>query len=246
MFSPTVTAFWRSPLVGGDVLYQDGTLTVVSNAGLAPDRRVTVLTTVDGSLGDVGEVLVALTPDVGALLKISTDQGLTAASVRAALQDVGVTLHEADCVFHFTQSAASDLLAQTDAPGVRRLTQDDAAAFAAFEAGATEQDLDDAYVELDHWAVFGAFEGDRLVSAASMYPWGDSRLADTGVLTLPEHRGQGHARRVVQAISRYAYSQGYEPQYRCQVDNTASRSLAARTGLTQLGTWEVVSPDAKG
>lgn len=31
--------------------------------------------------------------------------------------------------------------------------------------------MDDAYVELDNWAVFGSFEEHRLVSAASMYPW---------------------------------------------------------------------------
>lgn len=127
---------------------------------------------------------------------------------------------------------------------VRRLTARDEAAFAAFEKASSAQDLDDAYVELDHWAVFGAFDQDRLVCAASMYPWEDARIADTGVLTLPAFRGKGHARNVVSAISRHAYEQGFEPQYRCQIDNHASIALARASGLTSFGKWEVVTPDS--
>ncbi|MBD7950753.1 MULTISPECIES: GNAT family N-acetyltransferase [Oerskovia] len=253
MFSQTITDFWRAPLVGGDVLHRDASLTVVSNPGLPEDRRVTVLTTrgavASGGPADPaaptdgpGAVLVAVTPQVAGLLELAGPRAVTEASVRRALQEAGVALHEADCVFHLTEHTTAALLAEDDVPTVRRLSAQDAAAFSVFEASAPEQDLDDAYVELDHWAVLGAFEGERLVAAASMYPWGDSRLADTGVLTLPDARGKGHARRVVRAISRYALSQGYEPQYRCQVDNAASRALAARAGFTQLGTWEVVSP----
>ncbi|QDW61579.1 GNAT family N-acetyltransferase [Oerskovia sp. KBS0722] len=255
MFSQTITNFWHAPLVGGDVLYRDAALTVVSNAGLPEDRRVTVLTTrgadASGSPADPvapsdgpGAVLVAVTPRVAGLLDLAGPRVVTEMSVRRALCAAGITLHEADCVFHLTARAEAELRAEADAPGVRRLTAQDATAFSVFEASAPEQDLDDAYVELDHWAVFGAFEGERLVAAASMYPWGGSRLADTGVLTLPDAREKGHARQVVRAISRYALSQGYEPQYRCQVDNAASRALAARAGFTQLGTWEVVSPDS--
>lgn len=246
MFSQIITDFWRAPLVDGEVLHQDGSLVVVRDAALPEDRRVTVLTTTAGAEGAASTILVALTPVVADALRLTGRDDLTEAAVRQALRDAQITLHEADCVFHWSEEARAELLAEADEPGVRRLTAKDADAFAAFEASASERDLDDAYVELDHWAVFGAFAGGRLVSAASMYPWAGSRLADTGVLTLPELRGQGHARRVVRAISRYAYSQGHEPQYRCQVDNTASRALAVRAGLTQLGTWEVVSPDPAG
>jgi len=103
--------------------------------------------------------------------------------------------------------------------------------------------LDDAYVELDHWAVFGTFEQDRLVGAASAYPWQDAQIADVGVLTLAPFRGRGHARRVVREICKYVYGQGYEPQYRCQLDNLASAAVAKAAGLTLFGTWEVISPD---
>lgn len=79
---------------------------------------------------------------------------------------------------------------------MRQLTEQDDAIFSAFESSASEQDLDDAYVELDHWAVFGSFEQNRLVCAASMYPWGeDVQIADLGILTLSAYRGKGHARK---------------------------------------------------
>lgn len=78
---------------------------------------------------------------------------------------------------------------------------------------------------------------------ASMYPWNDAPLADLGVLTLPPYRGQGHARRVVRAISRHALARQYEPQYRCQLDSHASVAAVESAGLTRFGTWDVVSPD---
>lgn len=64
------------------------------------------------------------------------------------------------------------------------------------------------------------------------------------MLTLPPFRGRGHARAVVRAIGRHAFERGYEPQYRCQLDNYASAAVAAAAGLTVFGTWEVVSPDS--
>ena len=69
-------------------------------------------------------------------------------------------------------------------PHIRHLDPADAAAFDGFQASAREEDLDAAWVELDHWQVFGAFDGERLVAAGSMYPWSlDPALADMGVLT---------------------------------------------------------------
>jgi len=96
-------------------------------------------------------------------------------------------------------------------------------------------------VELDHWAVFGSFEQNRLVSAASMYPGRTkTQIADLGALTLTPFRGKGHVRKVVRSIYKYAYDQGYEPQYRCQLDNLGSTSLAKAAGLTLFGKWRLM------
>jgi predicted GNAT family acetyltransferase len=76
-----------------------------------------------------------------------------------------------------------------------------------------------------------------------MYPWAGKMIADVGVLTLPPFRGNGHARRVVRAISAHALAHGYEPQYRCQLDNVASAALARAAGLALYGEWDVISSE---
>ena len=129
---------------------------------------------------------------------------------------------------------------------IRRLSAADEAVFAEFQLQASEQDLDDAWVELDHWAVFGALDVlGKLMCAASMYPWDGAQIADIGVLTLPAFRGQGQARRVVRAIGRHAAQAGYQTQYRCQLDNLASIALARAVGLSLYGNWDVVAQDAQ-
>ncbi|MFE3902222.1 GNAT family N-acetyltransferase [Streptomyces sp. NPDC059153] len=175
---------------------------------------------------------------------LENGQPVDEAGFRQRLEKSGISLHGADNLFYFTDEARGMLLGEPDGPSIRPLTEADADVFGQFEEAASEQDLDDASVELDHWAVYGAFEDGRLVCVASMYPWDDAPLADLGVLTLPPYRGKGRARRLVRAISRHALSRGHEPQYRCQLDNHASVAAAGSAGLTRFGTWDVVSPDS--
>jgi predicted GNAT family acetyltransferase len=94
--------------------------------------------------------------------------------------------------------------------------------------------------------VFGVFEQQRLVGAASSYPWGNAAIADIGVLTLPGSRRKGYAKAPVRSISRHALDHGHQPQFRCQWDNNASAALAAAAGFSFFATWEVVSSDALG
>lgn len=222
------------------MLYRDADLTVVANATLDADRRAMVWR------GAVGETHAVMTPVIAERLGLRNLQHtLTEPVLRQTLVDGNVQLHGADYVFHFTEADKLVLVQEPSPVHVRQLhAGEDATVFTAFQSSATEQDLDDAYVELDHWAVFGAFEDGRLVCAASMYPWDGQKIADLGVLTLPPHRGKGHAARVVRAISRYACAQGYEPQYRCQLDNGASVALAKAAGFTLFGTLEVISPES--
>lgn len=218
--------FWRAQFTAEP--HRGGGFALTVNPALEEDRRAMLLVAADGT-----ETAV-VSPAVGPV------EATDAASFRAAAASVGARLHDADLVHYL---AADDRIGEEIGGDVRVLSAEDAASFAAFEAGASEQDLDDAYVELDHWAVVGAFDGDDLVCAASAYPWDDTRLADLGVLTLESHRGRGIARRVVRALAREVIARGYEPQYRCQVDNAASIALARRAGFEVYGTWEPVSPD---
>ncbi|QFG69058.1 GNAT family N-acetyltransferase [Ornithinimicrobium pratense] len=91
--------------------------------------------------------------------------------------------------------------------------------------------------------MFGTFIDDKLVSAASMYPWSGTHLADLGVITLPAFRGRGLGRVTVRAMSAEALRREHEPQYRCQLDNAASVALARAAGFTRLGAWEVIDTD---
>jgi RimJ/RimL family protein N-acetyltransferase len=236
-FSSTVDEFWRTSCTSGEVLYRDDTFVIVSDPGVRQDRRVTVLRT-------EGMTTVVLSPSAADRAFRPTDGAMSETDFRHSLAAAGITLHDADRVFYFTDESRLALLAAGAPPNVRALTADDQDAFLLFQSSVSAEDLDAAYVELDHWAVAGSFDGVTLVCAASMYPWRDSRLADLGVLTLPGYRGQGHARAVVREICRYAYGQGYEPQYRCQVGNVASMRLAESSGLSWFGDWEVVSPDS--
>jgi GNAT superfamily N-acetyltransferase len=170
-------------------------------------------------------------------------QATSETELRAALAAAGIEMNGADHLFFLPDGRKEEVRAADDAPHVRRLTAADEALFAAFEESAPEADVDEAWVELDHWAVFGAFDGDLLVAAGSAVPFReDSLLADIGVLTLPSRRGQGHARAIVLALARHALAQGYEPQYRCQLDNTSSVILAERSGFLSIGTWDVPLP----
>ncbi|MUL44786.1 GNAT family N-acetyltransferase [Mycobacterium sp. CBMA293] len=240
-FSPVITDYWRAAF-GGEPLHSNEYLTTTVNPDLDHDDRVAVLWTADDdriSIAISPAVALALTKNV-AVLANSTET-----NIRAALTTQGVVLNGADNVFYLTESVADDILGDTAPTNVRQLIDADGDMFAAFKATVSEEDWDGAYVELDHWAVFGAFdEHERLVSIGSMYPWDDEfPLADVGVLTPSSVRGRGHAKTLVRAMFRHALNEGYEPQYRCQLDNAASIQLAASLGLRLFGRWETVMPD---
>ena len=236
-FPDAIDAYWHESFLTGDLLFSSETLTVTVNPDLAADRRLMLLETVDG------RVMAVLTPELNDRMRLSRHQDLTVELLREELRHAQIELHGADYVFHFREPDRQVVLHEPLPDDVRQLHAADEAVFGEFQSHANEQDLDDAYVELDHWAVFGAFEQDRLVCAASMYPWAGRMIADVGVLTLPPFRGNGHARRVVRAISGHALAQGYEPQYRCQLDNVASAALAKAAGLALYGKWDVVSSE---
>lgn len=240
MHSRTVTEHWLRQVPADAMPSASGALRVVVDDELSHERRLSLLEPVDGA------GVVALTSAVAEALGLVGGGEVDRPSLEAALADAGMRLHGADHLFFLPAEAHGPLLQEPLPAHIRRLTEADAAAFAAFEAEASEGDLDDAYVELDHWLVFGAFVVDELACAASMYPWAGSTLADLGVLTLPRFRGKGIARQVVRAMSAGALSRGHEPQYRCQLDNLASVALARSAGLTRLGSWDVVAEEDAG
>ncbi|WP_256081485.1 GNAT family N-acetyltransferase [Massilia sp. YIM B04103] len=187
-----------------------------------------------------GKTLITLKPELARRLDIADSSSWSLDLLRQRLADIGCTLYGADNLYYFPAADLAPLMQETIPAEIRQLSQDDQDIFAQFCASATEEDLDAAYVELDHWLVFGAFEHGRLVCAGSMYAWMDSNIADFGMLTLPPFRGKGHGRRLVRAISQTALQLGFHPQYRCQLDNQASIATARAAGLHLYGKWDFV------
>ncbi|MFB9313274.1 GNAT family N-acetyltransferase [Nocardioides plantarum] len=240
MFSPAVLTHWvpATADVHGDP--HDDRLRVVVDDTLPDNRSVMLLELVTGG------GCLSLTP------QRATQSGLVAGAlvdpddVRRALGAAGVALHDPDHLLYLPLEEQAVLLDESPPSGTRQLDagdEGDGAAFAGFTAAAPPADLDEAFVELDHWLVVGTFVDDRLVSVASAYPWAGTTLADVGVLTLPDHQGRGLARRTVRALSGRALAAGHEPQYRCQLDNAPSVALARAAGFAPLATWQVVDVD---
>ena len=227
-FSPVVVDSWALPAADGE-----NRLTVLVRVQPSPSAgdAISYLRVVDGP------GVLALSPASAEALALSDGDRLDPATLDARLRNAGVVLHDPDHVFHLLLDAQEVLRAEPTSAGTRRLTAHDTALFEAFTAEAPKSDLDDAFVELDHWLVVGTVMDNRLVSAASMYPWRGTRLADLGVITLPAFRGRGIGRATVRAISAAALELGYEPQYRCQHDNAASIALARAAGFAVLGDW---------
>jgi RimJ/RimL family protein N-acetyltransferase len=234
MFSRTVTDFWLPDAVAGA-------------ATAAAEYRLLI----DGSLPGSLSLMILETSSYGRILTLTPAQarclGLIGVStvgdsaLRSVLAAAGAALHGAGYLFYLPVEDQAAVRAEPVPRGTRQLTEADAEAFAQFAAVAPAQDMDEAFVELDHWLVTGTFADGRLVAAASMYPWRDTHFADLGVITLPGYRGRGLARRTVRAISARALAEGYEPQYRCQLDNTPSAALARAAGFVQFGTWDTIA-----
>ncbi|MCA0217052.1 MAG: GNAT family N-acetyltransferase [Actinobacteria bacterium] len=233
MFSSAVTTYWKpesAPEISAD-------FTVVIDPTLSDSRSVSVLSVADGRR------LLTVTPARAEELALSPAVTVSAEELVRRLAAAGLELNGPDHLFYLPVAQQEALRLEPVDSQTRPLTDEDAPLFDRFTEEAPEDDLDDAFVELDHWLVFGTILDGRLVSAASMYPWDGSRLADLGVITLPEFRGRGFGRTTVRAMSALAIERGYEPQYRCQFDNASSVALAASAGFALFGDWDVVATE---
>ncbi|SFS18002.1 Acetyltransferase (GNAT) family protein [Microbacterium sp. cf046] len=231
-FARAVTEYWltRSP----DAVKPDE-YTVVIDETLREDLLLQLLVVLDGPR------IATIAPTVAARLSLTDGDTVSDGVLNGKLQTAGLELNGADHLFYLPLREQATLRSHPDHADTRRLRAADTASFERFCANAPEADLDEAFVELDHWLVYGTFANGQLVAAASMYPWRGTRLADLGVITLPAYRGRGLAKRVVRAIAADALGQGFEPQYRCQLDNLASIALAGSAGFARFGEWDVIA-----
>lgn len=234
-FPPLIDIIWRRLFAGQRTLLDEPHLHLACSDDFDDGEDGMLLQPV------AGPARALLRPALADRLHLHAQPHWTLAQLQQRLQQLGHPTHGADRVFYFPVATLATLAEQPALPHIRRLGPADAAAFNMFQTSASEDDLDAAWVELDHWQVFGAFDGEQLLAVGSMYPWGlDPSLADMGVLTLPEARGRGLARQLVQAMAVSAQAAGLQPQYRCQLDNSASIITAERSGLRAFADWDTV------
>ncbi len=232
-FADCVYNYW----LPGNNRTQPGTYRVIVDAEL-PSARSVMLLDLCGAGG-----FLSLSPDIAQRTGLELDNEITTDKLFETLQRTGVELNGADHLFYLPSAEQNRIQNEHFPATIRQLTLDDTAAFETFFSAAPKDDLDEAFVELDHWLVFGCFIEDRLVSVASMYPWKGTSFADLGVITLPHFRGRGFGRQIVRAISAQALKQGFEPQYRCQQNNISSIRLAEASGFSLFANWDVIKLD---
>lgn len=240
-FAEAIYQYWQEPFTGHTV-YSDEHLSISVNPALDADEGVTILHTISNT-----HTYVALLPDIAHALRTNgtLDESalLTEHTLRLGLRNLGIVMHGADHLYYLPNSLRESWLLTPQNPHIRQLTEDDAMLFSNLEYHTTDQELDQAQVALDDWAVFGVTDNNQLVSAASIYPWGNTNILDIGVLTLATARGKGHATRLLRAVGQYVMSQSGELQYRSQADNLASIALAEASGLALFGYWEIPTPN---
>src|SRR3954471_3046164 len=146
LHSQAITEFWSAAFRAGVVLLKNDGFVAASNPELPDDRRVMMLEAVDGT------VTAVLAPGLATALGLSSSRDSTESAFRQTLAAAGITMHGADYLFYFADADKDALLHEDPGPGVRRLTEQDRAEFAEFQAAASAEDLESAYVELDHWA----------------------------------------------------------------------------------------------
>jgi RimJ/RimL family protein N-acetyltransferase len=119
-----------------------------------------------------------------------------------------------------------------DAPSpARLLTREDEDAVRRLAEGCGETAWTQSKLALEREHNFGLFEGKDLVAASGYLAMGDV-LAYVGVITHPQQRGKGYARKVAAASIRYAFERGLVPMWRTPQANEAAVALAKSLGFS--------------
>ena len=190
-----------------------------------------------------GSRVFSVTAPAAEHLGLTEGMTVTRSVIDAYVADWGIRWNGVDDIC-FLPDGANRAPVLPQAPhgvATRQLTADDAEVFATFNSGCSAEDIDAAFVELDHTLAYGTFVDGVLVSAASMYTFGDSTLADFGVLTHPDYRERGFGARTIRGLAVATLELGLEPMYRYLLDNQGSERIARAAGFEVYCQWETGS-----
>lgn len=123
--------------------------------------------------------------------------------------------------------------------GVRRLPRSDAAALRAFRSSCPPEDWDHGGIDPTAAEIWASSEEDGIVALGQLRPHPDGAV-DPGVVTHPDHRGRGHASRLVSAMAQAALAQERLVLYQTLQSNVAAISIARRLGFARYATLVAV------
>jgi hypothetical protein len=129
--------------------------------------------------------------------------------------------------------------------GVRLLPESRAEVIRTFQSSCPREDWEHSGIDPAAPDVWASFQGVRVVALGQLRPHSGGAV-DPCVITHPEHRGQGHALRVVGAMAEGALSAGRLVLYQTLLSNAPAVSLALRLGFERYATLLAVRlvPDA--
>src|SRR6266545_4852542 len=132
----------------------------------------------------------------------------------------------------FDPTRLAGLFAPADPRGTRPLSNTDRAALDALAAACPPGEWEASSIDPERPPVFGRLVGGALVAAGTLAPWRE-RFWNVGIVTHPEHRGRGHGRAVVSAMTRHGLDQGWLLHYQTLLANVPSVAVARSLGYQQ-------------
>ncbi|WP_026735337.1 GNAT family N-acetyltransferase [Fischerella sp. PCC 9605] len=158
--------------------------------------------------------------------ELDLDQIVTAEQILATFADDKLEFGWRDFIWYFPPDALASSLDQR----VRSLNENDQKALEQLLEACSEEERELGNVNLNQALPVGLFDQSILISVASFIFDGDS-VADVGVITHPNHRGQGLGRLVVSELIRQGIECKRIIQYTTQEKNLSSKRLAESLGF---------------
>lgn len=182
-------------------------------------------------------VIVRTHPKFEAEFRALIEEG-QALSLTTIAENLDMTVEEQYNWYFVTEA---DFILHDYAFTTRKLTKEDAEAFADFQAQCSEQERQVGEVGLEDEMIFGILDGNRIIAVASSFEW--YGFVDIGVLTDPAYRGQGVGKAVVAAITSH-YLQNKEDErillYRHETSNIGSEKIAKAVGWQRFATLDSI------
>lgn len=118
---------------------------------------------------------------------------------------------------------------------VSRVSESKAAIISGLQSACSPTEWDHGGIDAGAAEVWASFEGPHAVALGQLRPHSGGAV-DPCVLTHPAYRGQGHALRLVGAMTSEALSAGQLVLYQTLLSNRPAVSIALRLGFEQYAT----------